>query len=50
MTRGGGNVNGQPSVTLNSDADGRVEAVLTLGPDAGVNNNILEATFQKIRA
>jgi hypothetical protein len=45
VTRGGGNVNGQPSVTLNSDADGRVEAVLTLGPDAGVNNNILEATF-----
>ena len=45
VKQGGGNINGQPSVTLNSDGDGRVEAALTLGPDAGVNNNLLEATF-----
>ena len=45
VRQGGGNINGQPSVTLNSDGDGRVEAVLTLGPDAGINNNILEASF-----
>jgi hypothetical protein len=45
VKQGGGNVNGQSSVTLNSDGDGRVEAVLTLGPDAGINNNLLEATF-----
>ncbi len=45
VKQGGGNINGQPSVTLNSDGDGRVEAVLTLGPDAGVNNNLLETTF-----
>ena len=45
VKQGGGNVNGQSSVTLNSDGDGRVQAILTLGPDAGINNNLLEATF-----
>jgi hypothetical protein len=45
VKQGGGNVNGQPSVTLNSDGDGRVEVLLTLGPDTGINNNLLEATF-----
>jgi glucodextranase-like protein len=45
VRQGAGNVNGQSSVTLNSDGDGRVQAVLTLGPDAGTNNNLLEATF-----
>jgi hypothetical protein len=45
VKQGAGNVNGQPSVTLNTDGDGRVQAILTLGPDAGINNNLLEATF-----
>ena len=45
VKQGQGNINGQPSVVLNSDGDGRVEATLTLGPDAGVNNNLVEATF-----
>lgn len=45
VTKGGGNINGQPSITLNSDGDGRVQAVLTLGPDAGINNNLVEASF-----
>jgi hypothetical protein len=45
VRQGAGNVNGQSSVTLNSDGDGRVQAILTLGPDAGINNNLLEATF-----
>jgi len=45
VKQGAGNINGQPSVTLNSDGDGRVQATLTLGPDAGINNNLLEATF-----
>src|SRR5262249_14963870 len=44
VKQGGGNFNGQPSVVLNSDGDGRVEATLTLGPDAAVNNNLVEAT------
>lgn len=43
--QGKGNINGRPSVTSNSDGDGRVEVVLTLGPDAGINNNLVEATF-----
>jgi hypothetical protein len=45
VKQGGGNINGQPSVTLNSDGDGRVQVLLTLGPDAGINNNLVEATF-----
>jgi 3D (Asp-Asp-Asp) domain-containing protein len=45
VKNGGGNINGQPSVTVNSDGDGRVQTILTLGPDAGVNNNLVEATF-----
>jgi hypothetical protein len=45
VKQGAGNINGQSSVTLNSDGDGRVQAILTLGPDAGINNNLLEATF-----
>lgn len=45
MKQGGGNFNGQPSLTVNSDSDGRIQAVLTLGPDAGINNNLIEASF-----
>jgi hypothetical protein len=45
VKQGGGSVDGRPSVTLNSDGDGRVEVLLALGPDAGINNNLLEATF-----
>jgi hypothetical protein len=45
VKQGGGNINGQPSVTLNSDGDGRIQAILTLGPDAGINTNLVEATF-----
>jgi len=45
IKQGKGNINGQPSATLNSDGDGRVEIILTLGPDAGINNNLVEATF-----
>ncbi|HEX7284991.1 MAG TPA: hypothetical protein VF532_02355, partial [Candidatus Angelobacter sp.] len=45
VKNGGGNINGQSSATMNSDGDGRVEAVLTLGADAGVNNNLVEVSF-----
>jgi glucodextranase-like protein len=45
VKQGGGNISGQPSVTLNSDGDGRIQAILTLGADAGTNNNVVEATF-----
>src|SRR5262249_13420514 len=47
VRQGGGNINGQSSVTLTSDGDGRVQATLTLGPEAGVNNNLVEATFSE---
>jgi hypothetical protein len=42
---GGGTFSGQPSYTTTSDSDGRVEAVLTLGPADGINNNQVQATF-----
>ena len=45
VRQGAGNINGQTSVTMNTDGDGRVQAMLTLGPDPGVNNNLVEANF-----
>jgi hypothetical protein len=45
VTSGNGLIGGQPSLTVNSDADGRAEALLILGPDEGVNNNIVKASF-----
>jgi len=43
VREGGGNFNGQSTLTLNTDADGRALAVLTLGSEAGFDNNIVEA-------
>lgn len=43
---GGGNIEGQGSVTRNTDADGKASVVLTLGMQEGVNNNIVTATFE----
>ena len=45
IPQGGGTFNGQPSLVATSDSDGRVQAVLTLGPQEGVNNNQVQATF-----
>jgi hypothetical protein len=45
VSRGNGALGGQSSVTVNSDSDGRVQTLLTLGPNQGVNNNVVEATF-----
>lgn len=42
---GGGNFAGQTTQTINTDSDGRAQAVLTLGPDEGFDNNVVEATF-----
>jgi len=42
---GGGNFAGQPTFTTTSDGDGRVMATLTLGPNAGISSNIVEASF-----
>ena len=44
VVKGGGVFkNGLPEVTANSDTDGRVSALLTLGPEEGVSNNVVEA-------
>jgi hypothetical protein len=45
VTQGGGTVGGKNAVTATSDGDGRVQAVLTLGPQAGINNNVVTANF-----
>ena len=42
---GGGSFAGQPENVVTTDLDGLAETVWTLGPDAGVNNNIAEATY-----
>lgn len=34
-----------PTFQTTSDSDGRVATTLTLGPDQGVNNNVVEASF-----
>lgn len=45
VTQGGGTLNGQAAFETVSDSDGRALAVLTLGPDAGQDNNVVEANF-----
>jgi len=42
---GGGNFGGQPSLTVNTDSDGRVAATLTLGFQEGNANNLVEVNF-----
>ncbi|MBI3756537.1 MAG: hypothetical protein HY267_01020 [Deltaproteobacteria bacterium] len=42
---GGGNFSGQAETTVTTDTDGRAAAVLTLGPDEGFDNNLVEANF-----
>jgi hypothetical protein len=45
VSRGGGTIGGQESVTVNSDPDGRVAVTLTLGPQEGQENNEVVGTF-----
>ena len=45
VLEGGGDLDGQPSVTMTSDPDGRVAVTLTLGTQEGNNNNFVSATF-----
>ena len=42
---GGGSFAGSATLQATSDADGRVAATLTLGSEAGVNNNLVEVSF-----
>jgi len=45
VSDGGGSFDGQQSVTVVSDPDGRVAATLTLGMQEGNSNNVVSATF-----
>jgi hypothetical protein len=45
VERGGGRFDGQSTVTVVSDSDGRVAATLTLGAEEGNANNVVHATF-----
>ncbi len=46
VKQGGGNFGGAPTQTVNTDSNGRGIAVLTPGFQEGINNNVVEATFQ----
>ncbi|HEX7149871.1 MAG TPA: carboxypeptidase-like regulatory domain-containing protein [Thermoanaerobaculia bacterium] len=44
VSKGGGSFNGQSSITVQTDSDGRAVVRPTLGPDAGDDNNTFTAT------
>jgi hypothetical protein len=46
VTQGTGSLEGNPVVTKTSDSDGRASVTLMLGQDAGVNNNVVTASFE----
>lgn len=43
---GGGNIDGSSSVVVNTDSDGRATVSFTLGPEEGLDNNVLQANFE----
>jgi len=45
ITRGDGNLDGLPEISKITGSDGVARAVLTLGPQPGINNNVVKATF-----
>jgi hypothetical protein len=45
VKQGGGSFSGQSNITSSTDSDGRVAAILTLGSQDGIENNVVEATF-----
>ncbi|HTF45410.1 MAG TPA: choice-of-anchor X domain-containing protein, partial [Terriglobales bacterium] len=46
VKQGGGSFGGRPSVQVTTDGDGRALAALTLGPQPGQDNNVIEANFE----
>lgn len=46
VVEGGGSFEGESSVTVTSDPDGRVAATLTLGTQEGNANNLVSVTFE----
>ncbi|WP_201495685.1 choice-of-anchor X domain-containing protein, partial [Rubrivivax sp. A210] len=45
VKEGSGSLGGATSLQTTSDSDGRVAASLSLGPEQGVNNNLVEVNF-----
>lgn len=45
VQQGAGTVEGNPTVTKTTDSDGRASVVLVLGPQEGVSNNVVSASF-----
>src|SRR5262245_6185986 len=45
VKQGGGSFKGQVGVTTNTDSDGRAAGLLTLGPQDGIENKVVEASF-----
>ncbi len=45
VVSGGGLIGGQTTYTLNTDSDGKAYAVLVLGQQEGINNNLVTASF-----
>ncbi len=45
VLRGGGNLGGVTQLAVPTDTEGIAHALLTLGPDTGVANNVVTATF-----
>ena len=49
VTQGSGHLGGDlPSVTRNTNSDGKADATLTLGLDPGINNNVVMASFEDL--
>jgi hypothetical protein len=48
VVQGGGGFNGSSAVTVTTDSDGRALAILTLGPDPGVENNVATAALADV--
>jgi hypothetical protein len=46
VKKGAGNFAGQSTFTATSDSDGRVQSILTLDSNPGINNNLVETTFK----
>ncbi|MGB0386948.1 MAG: hypothetical protein ACPGWR_19205 [Ardenticatenaceae bacterium] len=45
VVEGGGKIEAQEAITLTTDSDGRAFTLLTLGDEAGPDNNVVEARF-----
>jgi hypothetical protein len=46
VAEGEGNLSGNQTITVNTGADGTAHALLTLGPEAGTQNNAVAAAYQ----